>query len=604
MGAMDRMGTDIAEMDEDVGLLRGFAERGDRAALAALFSRHADSAYRFALRLCRRRPADAEDILQTAFLDVFRHAASFRGESSVRTWILGCVLNASRNKVREESRRKERQERSAARLEPSCGGSAFDSETADQVRRAVEDLPEHYRAPLWLHYAEGLSPTEVGAVLNLPADTVRKQLSRGLEQLREALLPLGAAGGVVAVLSTLAVETAPPSVAVSIANVASAAAKTGMVSKLAAAAVAVIALGGTATFLVWGDPVDDPRPPEVAEIERRVREWQPTGEERRFDEIGWVPTLREARALSRESGRPVFLLTQSGRINLGRSDGGSQFVRPRALADPRIISVLNGQFVPVYLSNADFERSGWGSAEERSLRDRVWADARKAGLPSGMDGLYVLDPEDGRVTGSCALGQATPEAVLALLDANRKAPPGATLVPPSAQSVPPPVSAGALTLHLTARYLDERGRVELARPDFHEVPAEDWIVLDRDDWRTLLPAEGESREVPPEVAVRLLTHVHPADISIAADPDGRNRFEEASLRAVRYSRTYVRLEGRLRMKRSFTQMERAEELPVTASLQGFIEIEPDRSRIRSLRMISREASYGSEKFGVAVRSVP
>src|SRR6185295_14731389 len=104
---VEKVNADLARTsgDEDLALLRGFVERGDRAALGALFSRHADAAYRFALRLTRR-PADAEDVLQSAFLEVFRHASSFRGRASVRTWILGFVLHVSRNKAREESRRK------------------------------------------------------------------------------------------------------------------------------------------------------------------------------------------------------------------------------------------------------------------------------------------------------------------------------------------------------------------------------------------------------------------------------------------------------------------------------------------------------------------
>ena len=104
----DRGNLAQASGDDDLALLRGFIERGDRAALGALFSRHADAAYRFALRLSRS-PADAEDILQGAFLEVFRHASSFRGRATVRTWILGFVLHVSRNKAREEARRKARQ---------------------------------------------------------------------------------------------------------------------------------------------------------------------------------------------------------------------------------------------------------------------------------------------------------------------------------------------------------------------------------------------------------------------------------------------------------------------------------------------------------------
>src|SRR5262245_25716850 len=103
------MDSQVAETSSDLELLRDFAERGDRAAIGILFSRHADPAYRFALRLCGRA-ADAEDALQTAFLEVFRHAANFRGDSSVKTWILGFVLNACQSKAREETRRRNRQE--------------------------------------------------------------------------------------------------------------------------------------------------------------------------------------------------------------------------------------------------------------------------------------------------------------------------------------------------------------------------------------------------------------------------------------------------------------------------------------------------------------
>ena len=53
-------------------------------------------------------------------------------------------------------------------------------------------------------------------------------------------------------------------------------------------------------------------------VERRVRRWQPTAEERRFDEIGWAADIREAIHLARRLGRPVFLFTHDGHMNVGR----------------------------------------------------------------------------------------------------------------------------------------------------------------------------------------------------------------------------------------------------------------------------------------------
>jgi hypothetical protein len=53
-------------------------------------------------------------------------------------------------------------------------------------------------------------------------------------------------------------------------------------------------------------------------VEQRVREWQPTAKERRWESIGWARDLQDARRLARVHGRPVFLFTHDGRLNIGR----------------------------------------------------------------------------------------------------------------------------------------------------------------------------------------------------------------------------------------------------------------------------------------------
>jgi hypothetical protein len=57
---------------------------------------------------------------------------------------------------------------------------------------------------------------------------------------------------------------------------------------------------------------------DAAWIDQRVKDWQPTAEEKRFDEIGWAKDIREAEKLARENKRPVFLFTHDGRMNFGR----------------------------------------------------------------------------------------------------------------------------------------------------------------------------------------------------------------------------------------------------------------------------------------------
>jgi hypothetical protein len=53
-------------------------------------------------------------------------------------------------------------------------------------------------------------------------------------------------------------------------------------------------------------------------MEKRVRDWQPTADERRFDDIGWVKDIREALRIGKETQRPIFLFTHDGRMAIGR----------------------------------------------------------------------------------------------------------------------------------------------------------------------------------------------------------------------------------------------------------------------------------------------
>ena len=61
-----------------------------------------------------------------------------------------------------------------------------------------------------------------------------------------------------------------------------------------------------------------PVPVDREQIDRRIQEIQPTAKELRFDAIGWVSGIREAERLARENGRPVFLFSNVGQMDLGR----------------------------------------------------------------------------------------------------------------------------------------------------------------------------------------------------------------------------------------------------------------------------------------------
>ena len=86
---------------------------------------------------------------------------------------------------------------------------------------------------------------------------------------------------------------------------------------VAALAAGVLGLAGLAAQA----PAEDKRPLDrdvVEWVQNRVLDWQPTMEDRRFDEIGWAKDVRDAERLAKENHRPVFLFTHDGHMAVGR----------------------------------------------------------------------------------------------------------------------------------------------------------------------------------------------------------------------------------------------------------------------------------------------
>lgn len=174
-----------ADASADADLLRLFVHSGDRGAMETLLSRHAGTAFRIARRFLRNS-ADAEDAVQSAFVELLIHATRYRHGANVKSWIMSFVVNVCRNKSREELHRAERQY-VAARIKAEHAGPRSDDCSRELYRAVlceIDILPKQYRAPLWLRYVEGLTSADIAATLKHPVGTVRSHLSRGLEQLR------------------------------------------------------------------------------------------------------------------------------------------------------------------------------------------------------------------------------------------------------------------------------------------------------------------------------------------------------------------------------------------------------------------------------------
>ena len=174
----------------DNDLLRAVS-RGDEQALAAIYDRYRLILFGLILRILHDRQ-EAEDVLQEAFLQVWRRAADF-DESRGRafTWLVTIARSRALDRLRTlGSRAKLSEDVVAHSLYVETGDAAADALKSEQgtiVRRALAELPDEQRRTLLLAYFEGLTQTEIAARLGDPLGTVKTRMRSGLMKLRELL---------------------------------------------------------------------------------------------------------------------------------------------------------------------------------------------------------------------------------------------------------------------------------------------------------------------------------------------------------------------------------------------------------------------------------
>lgn len=181
---------------EEAGLIRR-AAAGEEEAVRQIIKTHNQRLYRL-VRAVLRSDADAEDVLQEAYLRAFANLDTFHGESSLSTWLSRIALNIALMRLRARKRLK-RMAPSAAPAEAQIIPFPFVSSTADpeqlvaqrQLLRLVEEatdaLPEAFRLVFVARVIEGFSVEETVALLDIPAATVKTRLHRARKLIREQL---------------------------------------------------------------------------------------------------------------------------------------------------------------------------------------------------------------------------------------------------------------------------------------------------------------------------------------------------------------------------------------------------------------------------------
>lgn len=175
---------------------------GDAAALETLMERYATKVYRLAHAITRNA-ADAEEVVQDVFLNIFRNVGSFQGRAALGTWIYRVTTNAALNKRR--GKRQEVETSLDEWLPPFKPDGHRDgdrtfvladwsrtperellaSEARTVLEQGIERLPDRYRAVLVLRDVEGLSSEETATALGESVAAVKSCLHRARMALRE-----------------------------------------------------------------------------------------------------------------------------------------------------------------------------------------------------------------------------------------------------------------------------------------------------------------------------------------------------------------------------------------------------------------------------------
>lgn len=166
----------------------------DSAAFAVVYERHSNAAFSLAFRMCGKR-ATAEDVVQEAFLSLWRSAARYdRSRGSVRTWILGIVHNRAIDSLRRTVVHDRGQVSDEGIEEHLEAAERTDQEVgrrdeAREIRAAMEVLPPEQSRVIELAYYGGFTHTEIAEMLDTPIGTVKGRMRLGLQKMRSQLLP-------------------------------------------------------------------------------------------------------------------------------------------------------------------------------------------------------------------------------------------------------------------------------------------------------------------------------------------------------------------------------------------------------------------------------
>jgi RNA polymerase sigma-70 factor, ECF subfamily len=182
----------------------------DRSRFAELAMEYMPALYSAALRMTRSS-ADAEDLVQETYLKAYRGFEGFTEGTNLKAWLYRILTNTYINSYRAARRRPEitdvedvedlylyhRLQAEGAELGRSAEDEALERITDDDVKEAIESLPDAFRIAVLLADVEGFSYKEIAEITDVPIGTVMSRLHRGRRALQKALASFAEARGLV-----------------------------------------------------------------------------------------------------------------------------------------------------------------------------------------------------------------------------------------------------------------------------------------------------------------------------------------------------------------------------------------------------------------------
>lgn len=167
-------------------------KQNNRTAQLKLYNQYCDGMYVVAMRFVKDS-MEAEDIVQEAFIKAFAKLNQYKAEVTFGAWLKRIVINKSIDCLK--SKKQHLQELEEVHLKVVDGNYenewlVDDTLTLDEIKSAIQKLPDKYRYVVMLYLVEGYDHQEISEILHISEVASRTQLSRGKSKLKELLIPM------------------------------------------------------------------------------------------------------------------------------------------------------------------------------------------------------------------------------------------------------------------------------------------------------------------------------------------------------------------------------------------------------------------------------